>query len=80
MPSGAAHRGMLLHRRWHIAVYLALGALASFCWCYQGTMLAIRTVRRLYALRVPANTPWNRVRLALGFGTRAASKAIEDGQ
>jgi hypothetical protein len=36
---------MLLHRRSHIAVYLALGALASFCWCYQGTMLAIRLMR-----------------------------------
>ena len=36
------HRGMLLHRRSHIAVYLAPGALASFCWCYQGAMLAIR--------------------------------------
>ena len=31
----------------------------------------------LYALRVPANTPWNRIKLALGFGTSAASRAIK---
>jgi hypothetical protein len=30
MPSGAGHRGMLLHRRSLIAVYLVFGALASF--------------------------------------------------
>ena len=40
---------------------------------HKGSVLTIGTVRRLYALRVPANTPWNRVKLALGFGTSAAS-------
>ena len=71
MPSGAGHRGMLLHRRSLISVYLAFGALASF--------------RRRHLARcllfgrsgAPANTPWNRVKLALGFGTSAASRAIK---
>ena len=41
-----AHGGMLLYRRSLVAGYLASDALASFGWRYQGTVLAIRTVRR----------------------------------
>jgi hypothetical protein len=35
------HRGVLLHRRSLIAVYLAFGALASFRRRYQGSVFAI---------------------------------------
>jgi len=42
MPSGAGHRGMLLHRRSLIAVYLAFGALASFRRRHLGSVLTIR--------------------------------------
>ena len=45
MPSGAGHRGILLHMRSLISVYLAFGALASFGWRYQDTVLAIRLMR-----------------------------------
>jgi len=41
MPSGAGHRGMLLHRRSLIAVYLPFGALASFRRRHQGSVLAV---------------------------------------
>ncbi len=41
MPSGAGHRGMLLHRRPLIAVYLAFGALASFRRRHQRPVLAV---------------------------------------
>jgi hypothetical protein len=41
--------------------------------CHFGAVFAVWTVRRLYALRVPAKTPWNRVRFTPGFGTKAAS-------
>ena len=49
-----------------------------------GMYAGFAAVRRLYALWVPANTPWNRVRacpgldpgLTLGFGTRAALSAM----
>ena len=41
MPSGAGHRGMLLHRRSLIAVYLAFGALTSFRRRHQGSVLAV---------------------------------------
>ena len=39
------HRGMLLHRRSLIAVYLVLVTLAAFCRCYQSTMFAIGLMR-----------------------------------
>ena len=45
MPSGAAHGGMLLHRRSLIAVYLAFGALASFRRRHQGSVFAIGLMR-----------------------------------
>ncbi len=44
--ANTGHRGMLLHRRSLIAVYLAFGALASFRRRHQGSVFAIRTVRR----------------------------------
>ena len=39
------HRGILLHRRSLIAVYLAFGALAAFSRCYQCTVLAVWLMR-----------------------------------
>ncbi len=45
MPSGAAHGGMLLHRRSLVAGYLAFGALASLRWRYQGPVFAVRLMR-----------------------------------
>ena len=72
MPSGAGHRGMLLHRRSLISVYLAFGALASFRRCHQYPQ-GIKARCLLFG----ANTPWKRVRLALGLGTRAVSRAMK---
>ena len=45
MPSGAGQRGMLLHRRSLIAVYLAFGALTSFRRRHQGSVLAVWLMR-----------------------------------
>ena len=39
------HRGMLLHRRSLIAVYLAMGVLASFRRSHQGSVFAIGLMR-----------------------------------
>jgi hypothetical protein len=52
--------------------FLALVALAAFCRCYQYPQGI-----KARSLQFGANTPWNRVRLTRGFGTRAASRAMK---
>ena len=52
MPSGAAHGGMLLHRRSLIAVYLAFGALASFRRRHQGSVFAIGCEHAMEACQI----------------------------
>jgi hypothetical protein len=71
IPSGASHRGVTICGCAVICltVFLVLVTLASLRRRHQGTVFAIWTVRR------PGNTPWKRVRLALGRGIRAASRA-----
>jgi hypothetical protein len=46
------HRGMLLHRRSLIAVYLAFGALASFRRCYQRTVFAVGREHAMEACQI----------------------------
>jgi len=79
MPSGAGHRGVTICGCAIIcsAVFLVLATFAALRRCYQSTVLAVWTVRRLYALWVPANTPWKQVRLVFGLGIRAARRAIK---
>ncbi len=58
-------------------VFLALVALAAIYRCYQYPQGFKAQCLLFGRSGAPANTPWNRVRLTLGFGTRAASRAMK---